>query len=190
MIPAHGCPTYRRSTHPLARPRQQRLPSRHAGPAQEGSTADPTPPEEREDVLHFLEETFESRHHGIFIDKGPRSRDGEPLTEVEASLRASDRNREHAAHVRHVNLLHDRAPDAAPRGQSAGWTGGRSGRTTGPSRRPSGTNSGPGSAASTKMSVRWSPTRRRGSGRTRWASSWQSRRTPPITWARSGRPSR
>ena len=66
--------------------------------------ADPTPTgKHREDVLHFLEETFGSRHHGIFIDKGTSLlQTVDAVTAAEASLRASDRTASIAAHVRHV----------------------------------------------------------------------------------------
>lgn len=65
---------------------------------------DPTPiRKHRENALFFLEETFESRHHGIFLDKGTSLFETlDPVTPEEASLRASDRTASVAAHVRHV----------------------------------------------------------------------------------------
>ena len=59
-------------------------------------------------TLQFLEETFESRHHGIYIDKGTSLLETlEPVTAEEASLRASDRTASIAAHARHVVFYTD-----------------------------------------------------------------------------------
>lgn len=65
---------------------------------------DPTPiHKHRENALLFLEETFESRHHGIYIDRGTSLFETlDPVTAEEASLRATERTASIAAHVRHV----------------------------------------------------------------------------------------
>jgi DinB family protein len=65
-------------------------------------TPEPTPERLKQQILEFLEETFE-KHHGIYLDKGTTFFETlDAVSADEASLRATDRNASVAAHVRHV----------------------------------------------------------------------------------------
>lgn len=66
-------------------------------------TQPPTIDQIQKEALQFLEETFEDRHYGIYLDKGTSLFETlESTTAEEASLRASNQTSSLAAHTRHV----------------------------------------------------------------------------------------